>query len=204
MILRVALDVPVPKLFDYRAEDVTPADIGRRVVVPFGKKRLVGLIIDIAAESEVPASRLRVAETILREVAPLEREWLELVKFCSSYYHRPLGEVTATALPPRLRAPGPVPDPPSEYALTQAGRDALAAIAPRARRLRALLTRLAAGAVSEADLRGDVRGARALLTRGVEAGWIVPIAVERPEPRFEGAHELTPEQREAVGSLRTQ
>jgi len=204
MILRVALDVPVPKLFDYRAEDVTRADIGRRVVVPFGKKRLVGLIIDIAAESEVPASRLRVAETILREVAPLEREWLELVKFCSSYYHRPLGEVTAAALPPRLRAPGPVPDPPSEYALTQAGRDALAAIAPRARRLRALLTRLAAGAVSEADLRGDVRGARALLRRGVEAGWIVPIAVERPEPRFEGAHELTPEQREAVGSLRTQ
>jgi primosomal protein N' (replication factor Y) (superfamily II helicase) len=204
MILRVALDVPVPKLFDYRAEDVTRADIGRRVVVPFGKKRLVGLIIDIAAESEVPASRLRVAETILREVAPLEREWLELVKFCSSYYHRPLGEVTAAALPPRLRAPGPVPDPPSEYALTQAGRDALAAIAPRARRLRALLTRLAAGAVSEADLRGEVRGARALLRRGVEAGWIVPIAVERPEPRFEGAHELTPEQREAVGSLRTQ
>src|SRR2546422_3161689 len=66
MFDRVALDVPLPKMFDYRAEDATRADIGCRVLVPFGKKRLVGLIVELATESEVPASRLRAAERILR------------------------------------------------------------------------------------------------------------------------------------------
>jgi primosomal protein N' (replication factor Y) len=202
MILRIALDVPVPKLFDYRAEDLTEADIGCRALVPFGKKRLVGLIVDVAAESEIPASRLRAAEKILREVPPLEREWLDLVKFCSSYYQCPLGEVVATALPPRLRAARPVADPPGEYALTPTGGDALAAITPRQRRLRELLARLARGPASEAELVAQARGARLLLRRGIDAGWIVPFAAERPEPRFVDAHELTPEQRQAVGSLR--
>ena len=90
MILRVALDVPLPRLFDYRADDATRTDVGRLVRVPFGKEHKVGLIVEVAAGSDVPAPRLRAAEKILREVAPLEGEWLELVKFCGSYYQRPL------------------------------------------------------------------------------------------------------------------
>ena len=35
-IVRVALDVPVPRLFDYLAPDASESDIGRRVIVPFG------------------------------------------------------------------------------------------------------------------------------------------------------------------------
>ena len=83
MILRVALDVPLPKLFDYRSEDATRADIGYRVPVPFGKKRLVGVIWDVATKSKIADSRLRPVEKILRDVAPLPREWLALVEFCS-------------------------------------------------------------------------------------------------------------------------
>ena len=59
IILRVALDVPLPQLFDYRSEDATRADIGYRVLVPFGKKRLVGVIWDLATKSSVSDSRLR-------------------------------------------------------------------------------------------------------------------------------------------------
>ena len=59
IILRVALDVPLPKLFDYRSEDATRADIGYRALVPFGTKRRVGVIVDVAAKSEVTDSRLR-------------------------------------------------------------------------------------------------------------------------------------------------
>src|SRR5712692_332633 len=123
IILRVALDVPLPRLFDYRAEDATRADIGYRVLVPFGKKRLVGVIWDVATKSKVADSRLRSVDKILRDVAPLPREWLALVEFCSGYYHGPLGEVVATALPPRLRAAKPVPIPPPDSVLTQTGRD---------------------------------------------------------------------------------
>jgi len=64
---------------------------------------------------------------------------MELAKFCSNYYQRPLGEVVAAALPSRLRSARPIPDAPRDYALTPAGADALAAIPSRHRRLRALL-----------------------------------------------------------------
>jgi len=109
IILRVALDVPLPKLFDYRATDATPSDIGRRVLVPFGSKLAVGVIVEIAANSEIPDSRLRPIEKILRDVPPLSRAWLALVEFCSDYYHRPVGEVIMGALPPRLRTARPGP-----------------------------------------------------------------------------------------------
>src|SRR5258708_8861750 len=101
IILRVALDVPLPKLFDYRSEDATRADIGCRVLVPFGKKRLVGLIWDVATKSKVTDSRLRSVEKILRETAPLPREWLALVGFCSGYYHRPPRQIRPAAFTPR-------------------------------------------------------------------------------------------------------
>ncbi|HKC53113.1 MAG TPA: primosomal protein N' [Burkholderiales bacterium] len=202
IILRVALDVPLPKLFDYRSEDATRADIGYRVLVPFGKRRLVGVIWDIATKSKVADSRLRPVEKILRDVAPLPREWLALVEFCSGYYHGPLGEVVAAALPPRLRAAKPVPIPPRDYVLTPAGGDALAGTPPRQRRSRALLSRLAQGRASESELVAQATGGRNLLRRGIEAGWIAPIEPERPEPRFVHVHELTSEQRQAIGALR--
>src|SRR3981189_1059175 len=172
IILRVALDVPQPKLFDYRSEDATRADIGYRALVPFGKRRLVGVIWDVTAKSRVTDSRLRSVEKILRDVAPLPREWLALVEFCSGYYHGPLGQVVATALPPRLRTPQTLPISPRAYVLTPAGTDVLAATPPRHRRLRALLLRLAQGRASETELATLARGGRNPLRRGIEAGGV--------------------------------
>jgi primosomal protein N' (replication factor Y) len=202
IILRVALDVPLPKLFDYRSEDATRADIGYRVLVPFGKKRLVGVICDVAAKSRITDSRLRSAEKILRDVAPLPREWLALVEFCSGYYQGPPGQVVAAAIPPRLRTAKTVPIPPRDYVLTPTGRDALATTPSRHRRLRALLSRLAQGRASESELDVQAKGSRNLLRRGIETGWIASIEPERSEPRFVQAHELTSEQRQAIGILR--
>ena len=201
-ILRVALDVPLPTLFDYRSEDATRADIGCRVLVPFGKKRLVGVIWDLATKSSVSDSRLRSVEKILRDVAPLPREWLALAEFCSGYYHGPLGEVVAAALPPRLRTAKTVPSAPRDYALTPIGREALAATPPRHRRLRALLEPLARDRMSESELGIEGTGNRKLLRRCIEAGWIAPLEPERSEPRFVHAHELTLEQENAIRVLR--
>src|SRR5258706_7771135 len=120
IILRVALDVPLPKLFDYRSEDATRADIGYRVLVPFGKKRLVGLIWDVATKSKITDSRLRPVEKILRETAPLPREWLALVEFCSEYNLGPLGEVASAALLPPPRTTQTVPLFPPAPCLTPA------------------------------------------------------------------------------------
>lgn len=202
MILRVALDVPLPKLFDYRAEDASRADVGCRVLVPFGRKRTVGLIIELATDSEIPESRLRWAEKILRDVPSLGREWLELAKFCSRYYQRPLGEVVATALPPRLRSLQALSTAPAAYRVTPAGTDAIKTLPLRQRRLRALLARLLEGPATASELEPHARGARKLLERGLEAGWVARIDASASAPGFVEAFELTPEQAQAVATLR--
>ncbi len=84
--LRVAIDVPLPRLFDYRCDGASPKDIGLRVVVPFGSRKLVGIIFDVAASSDLPPEKLRTVDRILRDMPPLAREWLALPPVCSGYY----------------------------------------------------------------------------------------------------------------------
>jgi primosomal protein N' (replication factor Y) len=201
-ILRVALDVPLPKLFDYRASDATRDDIGLRVLVPFGKKSVVGMIIEIAAKSAVSDHRLRAAEKILRDMPPLAREWLALAEFCAAYYHHPLGQVVMAALPPRLRTAKSIPDAPVEYSLTPAGKDALAELPARQKRRRALLDRLASGPAPAAEICARGAGTFALLRQGIESGWITAAAAPRTAPRFVSAHALTLEQQQTFEAMR--
>ena len=95
--------MPLPTLFDYRATAAASEDIGRRVLVPFGKKIAVGVIIELASTTSLPMQRVRSVLSILRDVPPLPSDVLALLKFCSDYYHHPLGEVVLNALPTRLR-----------------------------------------------------------------------------------------------------
>ncbi|HJY05291.1 MAG TPA: hypothetical protein VJ323_03190, partial [Bryobacteraceae bacterium] len=108
-LLRIALDVPLPRLFDYLWNH--PADeslIGRRVVVPFGSGRKAGVIVELPAQSDVPAAKLRAAEAVLEDMPALSADWLDLARFCADYYQRPLGEVVHAALPPRFRRTAPL------------------------------------------------------------------------------------------------
>jgi primosomal protein N' (replication factor Y) len=102
-IIRVALDVPVAKLFDYRAQEATAADIGHRVLVPFGRKTAVGVIVELARAAAVPQERLKSALRILHDFPPLAAADLQLLRFAAAYYHHPLGAVVMGALPTRLR-----------------------------------------------------------------------------------------------------
>ena len=102
-IVRVALPVPLPQVFDYLASDASEADIGRCVKVPFGRGERNGLILALATDAEVDPARLKAVHHIQRDVPPLPPDWLGLVGFVSRYYHAPLGEVVALALPPGLR-----------------------------------------------------------------------------------------------------
>ena len=104
-VIKVALDVPVSTLFDYRCVEATAEHIGYRVVVPFGKKRLVGIIMEAASESSVSPGKLKPAVQLLRDTPPLEAADLELLRFASTYYHYPLGAAVMGTLPPLLKNP---------------------------------------------------------------------------------------------------
>ena len=108
-VLCVALDVPLATLFDYLTLEGETIGIGERVAVPFGKRERVGVVVATAESSELPRERLKPATRALRDAPPLPGEWLELMRFLSGYYQRPLGETVISSLPPRLRSLKPLP-----------------------------------------------------------------------------------------------
>ena len=146
-IVRVALPVPLPQVFDYTAEDAGAEDVGRCVKVPFGRGERTGLIVGLGDEAAVEAARLKAVLHIQRGVPPLPADWLELVGFVARYYHAPLGEVVALALPPGLRRADGVSDEDEDplLGITAEGREALAP-GRRASRALTLLQALAEGA----------------------------------------------------------
>ena len=109
--VRVAIDRPaaVAKavgvdegLYDYRWSRGDAAIVGQLVLVPFGPRATVGVVLEVADGTAAPLDRVRdVAAAI--EIAPLADDWLALARFAATYYHRPLGEVMLPALPAPLR-----------------------------------------------------------------------------------------------------
>jgi primosomal protein N' (replication factor Y) len=114
--LRVAIDAPLAVNFDYLAPaDATPADVGLRVVVPFGTGRRVGVILAVlplqgseTAGDAPDATQLKAAESILRDLPPLPEDWISLCLFAASYYQAAPGEALLQAIPTGLRKPDPV------------------------------------------------------------------------------------------------
>lgn len=99
--VRVALDVPLPGLFDYSCKAAVA--IGQRVIVPFGRRNLVGMVVALPDTPAVEPEQLREAIAVLDDLPPMPPAWLALMEFASRYYQRPLGEVMMPALPPPLR-----------------------------------------------------------------------------------------------------
>ena len=204
-ILRVAFDLPLPRLFDYSCAEATAADIGMRVLVPFGSKQLVGVIVGIAETSEIQREKLKPAVRILRETPALDRDWLELVQFCSGYYHRPLGEVIFGGLPVRLRKPGAAFSLKHEtaYRLTASGCATMAQLPVRAKVKHALLLTLSRSDCAEQVLLAQSKGARTALDELSRAGWIerYPLSPETGSGRFIEKVALNAAQQQALAQI---
>ena len=186
LVARVALPIPLPQLFDYTADDLSTADVGRCVEVPFGRSVRHGVIIAVSADSTLDRTRLKAVHHIQREVPALPAEWLALVEFAASYYHAPPGEVIALALPPELRRAAAVSadDADAWLCIAQAGHAALAD-GGRASRARALLTTIAttpelASGARRSAIRAlaDGEAVGELLRRG----WLVEAPEQAPPP----------------------
>jgi len=182
-IIRVGLDVPVARLFDYRCEDADGDDVGRRVLVPFKRKTAVGVILEVGGISTVPQHMLKTALRILRDELPLSKSDLRLLKFASDYYHHPLGMVVMNALPSRLRSTRACPHIlPTVYSVSSAGRSAdpeeLPVRATVGRRLFALFKKH--GTLDQASIRAVASTAPASLKQLMTLGWIEPGEITVP------------------------
>ncbi len=129
-VLRVALPVPLPRLFDYlppTGVEASTVVAGQRIVVPFGARELCGVVVGHgAAEAGI---QIKPALALPDAAALLQGELLASLHWLASYLHAPLGEVLATALPAALRRGEPLPDTQAfGWTLNEAGRTALPAM----------------------------------------------------------------------------
>jgi primosomal protein N' (replication factor Y) len=199
-ILQIALDVPLPRLFDYRREEaVSETVVGRLVRVPFGSGSKTGLVLGEVEQSDQPAEKLKTAE-LIDELPALPADWIELCSFCARYYHHPLGQVMAFALPPLLRKgkkpralkpkAGAGETAPSSNAATADQAAAIAAIVEA----RGFQTFLLHGVTGSGKTEVYLQAIEAVLARGGQALMLVPEIALTPQlesrvsARFPGAH----------------
>jgi len=208
-VWRVALPLPLPRLFDYRpaaGHEPTDADIGRRVRVPFGTRELVGVVAEVGATAGAADEETAVLKQALAvlDPAPLfDGELLDSLRWLARYTHAPLGEVLATALPGPLRHGEPLTDTHAwAWQLTEAGqtgRERLRA-GSRPRRLAELLQVGARDEHQLDDTLDDWRSAaRALAKRALAERIAVPASSIAPTPQ--PGPTLNPEQQAAVDAI---
>src|SRR2546426_4616855 len=88
--IRAALDVPLAKLFDYTIPAGMEARVGDRVVVPFGARQRLGVVIEGGATSELPAARGKPIVALRDDAPRLPADWPAPVRLLSGCYPRPL------------------------------------------------------------------------------------------------------------------
>jgi primosomal protein N' (replication factor Y) len=198
LILRVALDTPLRRTFDYLApagfegptadgpagldpDSSPPLKPGLRVRVPFGRRHLIGILIGTSRSSSVPTAKLKPALEIVDNRAVFDPVTFDLLCWAADYYHHPIGEVMAAALPVSLRTGQPLEAIGESWVLSEAGRQRLSDSAGRrAPRQHALLGWLAVRGAATVHEASEFKPAqfRTLAKRGwISAERVTPLPV---------------------------
>ncbi len=214
-ILRVAINAPLSRLFDYLPpvgapphpeESLLP---GCRITVPFGRREQTAVIVAHADKSEVPADKLRRAISAIDTAPVLNESDLWLVKFASNYYQHPIGEVVAAALPAPLRHGKPLNPIIRKIRISNDGAaidiDTLSKRAPKQAHLLAAIQDAVIIGFDELDARQP--GWRTVRKALLDKGWVT-VEESAEEPPVSGTasgqagHELNSDQSDAVSAIR--
>ncbi|MGB8328445.1 MAG: primosomal protein N', partial [Steroidobacteraceae bacterium] len=176
--------------------------------MPFGRQRLVGVVMQQAVDSELPVEKLRRVLEVLDARPIFDATALELLRWATDYYHHPVGGVVAAAMPQALRL-GTAADTAREIWLATAdGMGAIARGEPkRAPAQRRLLESLAKRDGMDADDLAAAQphwrdAAKPLIQRGWIASTSLADAIDTPAPRMRrDGPVLGPEQSVAVEAI---
>jgi len=214
-ILRVAINAPLSRLFDYLPpvgvpkhpqESLLP---GCRITVPFGRREQTAVIVAHADKSEVPADKLRPAISPIDTAPVLSESDLWLVRFASNYYQHPIGEVVAAALPAPLRHGKPLNPLIRKIRISNDGAaidiGTLSKRAPKQARLLAAIQDAVIIGFDELDT--SQPGWRTVRKALLDKGWVT-VEESAEEPPVSGTasgqagHELNRDQSDAVSAIR--
>ncbi len=164
-LLEVAVTLPVLGRFHYRVPPhlAGRAQIGSRVLVPFGGRKVTGVVV--RADTSPPDGIVPVElSEVLDDEPALSSQLVELCLWIAEYYEAPIGEVIKSALPA-----GSGINARMVFALTETGRGAAdgqgAALPPKQR---VMLAKLAQGPLPVAATTKAARSViEALITHGL-------------------------------------
>ena len=146
MFLSVAIDTPLRRTFDYRCPaSIDPAGVhpGTRIWVPFGRRRLVGILLEYRERSEIPADKLKPAIGVVDSEPTFDPILLQFLRWSADYYRHPIGEVFSAALPSALREGASLREEHTLWRATEKGRSlGTTLLSARARKQRAALQAL--------------------------------------------------------------
>jgi len=207
-IVRVAVPVPLRREFDFLLPDAADRSpvVGARALVPFGKRRLIGIVTAIAETSEAPASALKPALGFIDSEPLLPGPLARLIPWAARYYQQPIGMAWRTALPRNLRGQQPLtPEIPEHFALTAAGHDSNGPLkrAPVQQRIMEALRRAPGQCLDAPALKMISNHWRKSVESLLQRGWVARIPYTEPPSEGDGPRdfELNPEQREAVDAI---
>lgn len=104
-VYNVAIQSPLRRCFDYLppADHNTPLADGIRVLVSFGRRQVIGVVVGRASQSDLPRSKLKAILSAIDETPLLSKSMMKVLSWAAQYYQHPLGDVYSTALPSKLR-----------------------------------------------------------------------------------------------------
>jgi len=171
--IEVAVALPVYKTFTYVAPEhlVERVSVGKRVLVPFGRRKVSGYILNIAADAAIHAPKP--IFDILDHQALFPAVMVRLFKWTADYYFFPIGLVIKNALPGGLHTF----EHPST-AITPDGREALEKkiLAPMEY---AVLQKLLAGPLSPMQLENAIKAglSEPVVQQMLNQGWIANVRI---------------------------
>jgi primosomal protein N' (replication factor Y) len=210
-ILAIAVDVPLRRLFDYRAPpgiDPSRLQPGVRLWVPFGRRKVTGVLVEVRTTSDLPDAKLRAAIAVIDDEPIVDQPLLELLRWAADYYRHSPGEVIAAALPAPLRTGTAALETEERWTLSAAARTGeLSPLSSRAHRLREMVTALEQrDSADEASLAALSPRWRDHVRELEQRGWVVrlrevPAPPTHRPPGVGTGPEPTPEQRKAIAAI---
>jgi primosomal protein N' (replication factor Y) (superfamily II helicase) len=182
-IIKVAVPSPLRGALDYLpiSDNVELANyIGCRVKVPLGRRQVIGVVVAIAQQSNLPIKKLKPIIECLDKIPLLSQHQLQLLQWVSDYYHHPVGDVVCGVLPKLLRdGVTQTLAQELEYQLTDLGRQAIAEVSARAVGQRKLLIALQeSGSALQWPLLKQQGIQKSTLNTCLQKGWVEVITSE--------------------------
>jgi len=206
--VEVVVPLPLDRPFTYRVPSGQEgrARPGVRALVPFGRRRLTGLVTAVTDGSSLGGRPAREVIAFLDEEPYVTEAHLAFIAAAARECLAPLGEMLRAALPRGLARREAPPAPRTEAVYRAAPGAEAARLTPKQARVLAAVAE--AGEISSAELSARVPNGAEVARRMAARGWLVAEARERPPaavsavlPPEEGKIVLTPAQEAALARI---